>query len=233
MRSKRIVVPLWSDALAVIAVTLLMSACDGPASPPRAQLPNPPASKAKSSPPPPGTIRLSHAPLPANLQSEFSSSDGLPGYCARLDYSGPKTWLGFHPEGWHKGKRLSEGRGEHTIRVPLSGEIAFGLSELSGSEGKMGILIKESFPVESDSETHFVTHRFSTSTSFAIPSIKGRGLHTMRADLPLEIPDGKEVVIWAVFVDEPAGSETATLEDRASRADAAWLFKIRTVDEKK
>jgi hypothetical protein len=178
-------------------------------------------------------IRLSQAALPANLRSEFSSSDGLPGYCAMLDYTGPRTWLGFHPEGWNKGKRLSEGRGECTIKVPLSGEIAFGFSEVSGPDGKMGITIKESFPMESDPETHFVTHRFGTSTSFAIPSIKGRALHTMRADLPLEIPDGKEVVFWAVFVDEPAGSEAASLEERASRADAAWLFKLRTVDEKK
>ena len=41
-------------------------------------------------------------------------------------------------------------------------------------------------------------------------------------------------MIWAVFVDEPADVPPgATPEDRAKRAAAAFLFKIRTADEKK
>jgi hypothetical protein len=179
-------------------------------------------------------IRLSTANLPADLQAEFAPSGGLPSFCAKFEYTGPRTWLAINPQRWEKGKISSEDRGEHTMRVPLSGEIAFNLTEVLTAAGQTEIRIHETYPVESDPERGVVTHRYSNSTSYAHSSIKGRTVHTVRANLPVEIPDGKEATIWAVFVDEPPGAESSrSLEERAKQADAAWLFRISAIEPEK
>jgi len=225
---------IWARHWALLVWVSLLVGCDRPAAPSANPSAKSPPSRPKVLLPSLGVIRLSPASLPADLQSEFAPSGGLPSYCAKFEYAGPRTWLAINPQRWQKGKVFSEDKGEHTMKVPMSGEIAFTMTEVSNAAGQTDIKIHETYPVESDPETGLVTHRFSTSTSYAHPSIKGLAVHTVKADLPLEIPDGKEATIWAVFVDEPPGAELSmSLEDRAKRADSAWLFKISTVEPEK
>lgn len=211
--------------LAVLTCVLLISGCDRPSSPPA--LP-------RSSLPPAGTLRLSSANLSPDIQSQFHPTAGLPTLCVKLEYAGPRTWLGIDAEGWHQGKKLGGGEGGVSINVPLSGDAAFGFVDGSSPEGKPELTIIESIPVHSDSTTGAVSGRIGTTHQYGVPPIKGRVCRTFQPRWPLEMSDGKEAIIWAVFVDEPLTNEEAlSLEERARRADTAWLFKIRTADEKK
>ena len=87
--------------------------------------------------------------------------------------------------------------------------------------------------MSTDPASGVVSGRIGRVEEFGNPAIKGRVSHTFTPRLPLEVPDGKDMIFWAVFVDEPPGNEAASFEERASRADMAWLFRIHTADEKK
>jgi len=200
----------------LLVFALLVQACDRPA-PPASQ---PAGLLSEKVRPPLGILRLARTSASAaDLLKNPKATSGLPSLAFRVDYAGPKTRLEISYEGWHQGQELGGAEGRRTIHVPVSEDAAFGFSD--GKSGKeVSVLTVEDSGL--------------STQEFNIPSIRGRAFRTYEPSWPLEIPDGKDAVIWAVFVDEPGDAPAgASLEERAKRAKTAWLFRIRTADEKK
>ena len=63
-----------------------------------------------------------------------------------------------------------------------------------------------------------------------MPPFAGHRIETWEPSWPLDVQDGASGLIWAVFVDEPAGAAPATPPERARRAAAAWLFSLRVFE---
>lgn len=206
----------------VLALTaLLLQACDKPA-PPLPTKPSGPAS---------GILRLSRTEQSAAEILNDKSTVGFPSLVFRVEYAGPKTRIELRREGWHKGKRLGEGRGTCSFQLPLSGDGAFGFSDGKGAQGEPAVV--EHASIRLGTAGGKSGHLLGDKTAFPIPSLKGRSFRTLEPELPGDVPDGTEAV-WAVFVDEPAEVPAGTSpEERAKRADTAWIFRIRTADEKK
>jgi hypothetical protein len=170
----------------------------------------------------------------AEILGSTKTTPGLPSFAFRLDYAGPKTWLEISSEVWRQGEELG-GSGDHSqIHHPVSDDAAFGFSEAPNGKQVSVIVAHEALPPPSEPYSRKSSGVGSSSQVFDLPSLKGRAIRTYEPPWPLEIPDGKEAVIWAVFVDEPADVPSgATPEERARRASAAFLFRIRTSEGKK
>jgi hypothetical protein len=151
-----------------------------------------------------------------------------------LDYAGPKKWLRVTIEFWSKGKRLEGDDGGESIHPPLSDVAAFGFADGSDSKGNPRVLVITSLPAKSTRGEGDGAARVNTTHEYGEPpSLKGRRIRTHTATFPLAIPDGKMELLWAVFGDEPEGAvEKASLEERAAKADFAWIFKVGTGDAK-
>ncbi len=220
--------------LAVLIGSLLLSGCDRSA--PSASAPSSSSVRALvRSPFPLKGMRVSAGTPTPGLGSSFQSSKDHPSLILKLEYEGSKSWLDVETEFWSKGKRFEGGEGGQSIYAPLSDVAAFGFSEGLDKEGRPRVIVTESIPAMSKGPGGGGSARMgSTKDYHDVPSLKNRRILTFHPQWPIEIVDGKEAVVWAVFVDEPPGSpETDSLEERAARADAAWIFRIGPGDEKK
>jgi hypothetical protein len=212
----------------LMLVAILLQACDPPA-PPAKQGTVPPAPAG----PPAGVLRLDRSERTAPDLLKKRITPGLPSLAVRLMYPGPRTHLEIQLEAWHQGKKEAGETDHQLFHLPLSDDAAFGFAEGMPPEGKAGTQVVISMPVQS-AGSEGGSSRTTSSLQFGVPLLKARTVDTYRPSWPLDVPDGKEVVLWAVFVDEPADAPTgASLEERAKRADTAWIFRIRTADEKK
>jgi len=211
----------------VLLLALLLHACDKPAAPPSAV--QPPAPSAL----PQGKLRLDRSGT--NAWDYVKNADpGFPSLAVRMTYGGPKTYLKFQLETWHRGKPIAHERNHQSFQLPLADDLAFGFSDGKNKEGKDVVQVHESFPVKSKVAGDGNSSRTGSALEFGIPLLKMRSKRTIEPAWPLEIADGTEALLWAVFVDEPADLPAdATPEERAKRADAAFLFRIRTADVKK
>jgi hypothetical protein len=207
--------------LLALAVLLLQS-CDKPA---------PPTSMPKPSGPPPGVLRLSRTDKAAGEILKDKPTAGFPTLTFHVEYAGPRPRLELHREGWHKGKRLGEGKGNYSLQLPLSGDGAFALSDGKGTQGEPAVVVHASIRLGTTGTNS--ENLLGDTTAYPLPSLQGRSFRTLEPGFPRDVPDGTDAV-WAVFVDEPADVPAgATPEERAKRADTAWIFRIRTADEKK
>jgi hypothetical protein len=207
----------------LLLLAFLLQACDKPAVPP---VPKPP-------PVPQGTLRLDRSAI--NAWDIVTKADpGYPSLAVRMTYAGPKTYLFFHREAWHQGKRIGEERKHQSFPLPLNDDLALGFSDGKDKEGKDVVQVHESLPVKSKVAGDANFSRTGSTTELVLTPLKMRSKRTVEPAWPLEIADGTEALLWAVFVDEPKDVPAgATPEERARRADAAFLFRIRTADEKK
>jgi hypothetical protein len=215
----------------LLALVLLLQACDPPA---------PPAKERDGflqAPikPPPGILRVARTSASAaELLGRGKPTPGLPSFTFRMDYAGPKTQLEISSQVWRQGEEVGGSGGCGTIRPPVADDAAFGFFESPDGKHVSVIVAHEVILPRSESPSGRVSGGSTTSQVFDLPSLLGRAIRTTEPSWPLEIPDGKEVVIWAMFVDEPDDVPSgATPEERAKRAAAAFLFRIRTADEKK
>ena len=206
--------PLWA---------LLLQACDKPPVPP------PPANLG----PPQGILRLDRSGTAAwDLVKD--ANPGFPSLAFKLSYYGPKSRLEVRHEGWHKGKTVGSGKGNHLIQLPLVDDAAFGFSDGTAPDGRSVAVVHTSLPAESKKPGGAGGSRLGDTQQYAVPPLKMRSKRTYEPAWPLEIQDGQEAILWAVFVDEPADLPAgASVEERAKRADTAWIFRIRTADEPK
>jgi hypothetical protein len=151
----------------------------------------------------------------------------------KLEYAGPMNWLDVRAEFWSKGKSMDEGPAGQGIHPPLSDVAAFGFEEGRDSKGNSTVTVRESIPVKSSASGEKA--RFGTTYSYGEPTtLKGRRISVYKPQLPLEVKDGTDAVIWGVFVDEPEGTAVSVSpEQRAARAEFAWLFKMGPKGEKK
>lgn len=212
----------------LMLVAILLQACDPPA-PPAKQGTVPPAPSGPSV----GVLRLTPSGSAAQDLLKKRVTPGLPTLAVRLMYPGPRTHLEIQLEAWHHGKKEAGETDHQLFHLPLSDDAAFGFAEGMPPEGKAGTQVVISMPVQS-AGSEGGSSRTTSSLQFGVPLIRGKAIRTHGPTLPLDVPDGKEVVLWAVFVDEPADAPPgASLEERAKRADTAWIFRIRTADEKK
>jgi len=211
---------------ALIFAALLFQACDKPAAP---APPAPPPLAAA----PPGILRISRSTrTPADLLNN-KAVHGFPKLAVRLDYAGPRTSITTAFEAWRDGKKEAGETDHQMIHLPLADDAAFGFADAKTKDGKEATEVVVSMPVESAGSSGGASRTVS-SLQFGVPLLKGKVVKTIEPTLPLEIADGKEVLLWAVFADEPADvPAAATPEERAKRADTAWLFRIRTADAKK
>jgi hypothetical protein len=209
----------------LLLLALLLQACDKPAASP------PPA--ATPAPLPQGKLRLERSATPVrDLLKE--ATPGFPSLVVKMTYGGLKTYLDLHLEAWHQGQRIGNEKGHQSFKLPLNDEAAFGFSDVKDKEGKDIVRIHQTFPVESKTVGSGNSSRVGGTSEFGMPALKKRSTRTLEPAWPLEIADGTDALIWAVFVDEPADVPAgATPEERAKRAGSAWLFRIRTADEKK
>lgn len=212
---------------------LLIVGCEKPLPPASHSPPAIPPLAAQSHLPAPGILRISAATLPADLQPEFYSTSGPGPLALKLEYAGPKTWLDVRTEFWWKGKTLGGGEGGQSIFPPLSDIAAFAFPEGPDSKGNSRVTVLDSIPVKSDGSGH--KSRIGTTKDFGeLTSLKGRRVLVFKPQFPLEVKDGDDAIVWGVFVDEPEGAPTsASLEERAARAEAAWIFRMGPKDEKK
>lgn len=201
-------------------LAILLTACDQqvpsatPASRP-APLAKGPAQDADL--PAPTIMRLSSANPPQGLDSDAE----LPRFASKVEYAGPKTQLRVDAWAWLEGKGLGGGEGSRSIDLPLNGVAAFGFTEGPDASGLHRVNMIQLF-------TEGSGHTRST-TGFAVPSIKAKSITTYEPVWPLEVPDGELAIVWAVFVNEPEQSpEDMDVEERALRAEAAWVFKVGT-----
>jgi hypothetical protein len=209
----------------VVLVALAFQACDKPPASPPATTPGP-------SLPPLGKLRLDRSGAFARDFVE-KANPGYPSLTVRMTYGGPKTFLEFQVEAWEEGKRISREKNHQMFHLPLADDAAFGFSDGKDKEGKDVVRLHESFPVKSKVAGDGNSSRTGTTSEFGMAPLKMRSKRTLELAWPLEVADGTEVMLWAVFVDEPADVPAgASPEERAKRAGAAWLFKIRTADEK-
>lgn len=225
--------------LGAFAWVALGSACDRPSNPPTATpAPTNPTTTVPSphtSMPPLAILRLSPSnPVPRDLLDPFSPSPGLPTLNLKVEYGGPKSRLEIDSAGWHQGKKLGANQGRQLIHLPFTGDAAFGFAEGRNPEGKAVVSVIHSISVGSNPHTGTVSGRTRSAQQYGVPPINDRRCRTYEPQWPLEIPDGKEAVFWGVFVDEPPDAgEPGSPEERARRADTAWLFRIRVADERK
>jgi len=163
------------------------------------------------------------------------ANPGFPSLVVKMTYGGPKTYLDLRMEAWHQGQRIGNERGHQSFHLPLNDEAAFGFSDGKDKEGKDVVRLHQTFPVESKTAGSGNSSRVGGTSEFGMPALKMRDKHTtLEPTWPLEIADGTEALLWAVFVDETADVPPgASPELRAKRADSAWLFRIRTADGKK
>jgi len=211
----------------LLALVLLLQACDPPAPPAKDRggfLRAPIQPKA-------GILRVARTSASApEILATWKPTPGLPSFAFRKDYVGPKTRLETSSEVWHQGEGRGGSADLETIQLPVSDDGAFGFSEGKNGQEISVIMAQEGVR----SEPSYRTTVGGSSQVFKIPSLRGRVIRTYEPSWPLEIPDGKDAVLWAVFVDEPADVPVgASLEERAKRATAAFLFRMRTADEKK
>src|SRR5688572_20526740 len=202
--------------LLIPLVVPVLLACDRP--------PSPAAPRA-----PQGVLRIDRSGRLAGELLDPKPNPGYPSLVVTMSYAGPKTRLQLQHEGWHQGKRTGSGTNNASIHLPLSNDAAFGLSDGTSPEGKEVPVLHESLPAGPK-----VSDRIGGARQYAMPPLKMRSKRVHEPAWPLEVRDGGEAIVWAVFVDEPADVPAgATVEERARRADAAWILRIRTTDEKK
>jgi hypothetical protein len=150
-----------------------------------------------------------------------------------MTYGGPNTYVEREMEVWHEGKRIAKERGHQSFQLPLSDDAAFGFSDGKDGEGKEVVKFHDTYPVQSKVPGAGDYSRASGSFEFGLPSLKTHPRQILEPAFPLEIVDGTEALLWAVFVDEPAELPAgATPEERAKRAGTAFLFRVRTADGK-
>ena len=215
---------------ALLALGLILAGCK-PASPPPPPAATPPAPTPKASAlPPSGVLRLTSARKTPELESQFAPTPGLPALIVKFEYAGPNTWLRLETEYWLKGEKTPIGQGGQSLKPPISGTAGFGFKE-----AKPGMKLISSVPSHADPSDPGNSGRLGRITEYSdFPSFGDGRLLAYTPSWPLEIADGKTAVYWAVFLNEPSGaSETASLEERSKRAEAALIFRIGTEDRKK
>lgn len=212
----------------LLALGVFLVACDPPAPPTTPPAPAP--APAAPSLPPPGVLRLASVEQPSDLDPEYRPTSGLPAVFMKAEYAGPREDLVLGMEFWSKGHNDRAGSTLRSIRLPYSGVVVVGFKEARDAQDKP--LLKH-FVFLQESPPEGGSSRVSTGGEYAgLPSLAGA--RVVLPAWPLEIADGNGALFWAVFVNEPAGApEGASLEERARRAEAAWLFRIRTQEWKK
>ena len=203
--------------LALVVPVLL--ACDPP----------PPPTMPKAPAVPQGILRIDRSDRLAGELLDPKPNPEYPSLVMTMTYAGPKTRLQLQHEGWHQGKQTGSGTSNGSIQLPLSNEAAFGLSDGTSPEGKEVPVLHTSLPAGPK-----ISDRIGGARQYAMPPLKMRSKRVHEPAWPLEVRDGDEAIVWAVFVDEPAELPAgATIEERARRAEVAWILRIRTTDEKK
>ena len=168
----------------------------------------------------------------AEILAKWKPTTGLPSFAFRIDYVGPKTRLEVSYQLWHQGKDLGSAESHETLDLPVSDDAAFGF--LDGKNGQQVSVIVAHEVITPQSDRPSRSSPGVMTQQFDLPALRDRAIRTHEPSWPLEIPDGKDGVVWAVFVDEPADVPAgATPEERAKRADTALIFRIRTADAKK
>lgn len=208
---------------AIIAL-LLVAGCEPTASSP--------ASPAVKTAPPPGLLRLRPGPLPPELTKDAAYRAGLPSLGLQVEYTGPKLGLRVEAEGFEKGEPRASFQDVRALDLPLIADLGFGFGEKKNSEGTPQAAVIQAFGLttaDARSKT-----RTGGSGTMAIPPIGTRPCRTWVPKWPLEIPDGKEEIVWAVFVGEPEGDRRSVpIPQRVKQAEAAWVFKASSSEKPK
>jgi len=191
--------------------------------------PAPPALKAGA---PPGILVVRPGTVPPELMKEAAYKPGLPSLGLKLEYPGPQLGLRVEAQGFEKGVSRASTKSHQVITLPLAADLGFGFGEGANSEGKVLAAVIEKFVTTSGSGRS--TTRTGGVTQMGIPPIGARDFQMYEPNWPLEVADGKEAVVWGVFVHEPAGDRRAVpLMTRVKEAEAAWLFTIATGEKPK
>lgn len=207
-----------------VLIVLLACGCDR-----AAPAPAPPAVKAG---PLPGILVLRPGPLPPELTKDAAYRPGLPSLGLQVEYPGPKLGLRVEVQGFEKGVSRASSKDHRLISLPLIADLGFGFGEGKNSEGTLQPAVIQSFGVSS-ADGHSRT-RTGGSGTMAIAPIGERRCQTWEPKWPLEIADGQEEIVWAVFVAEPEGDrKDVPILERVKQAEAAWIFKAASSEKPK
>lgn len=141
-----------------------------------------------------------------------------------MEYAGPAQGFRDRLDAWTAGRVTSSHKGTRRLDVPVRGELLLGFGTDPKRSGQQVLV-----------HSVWLNGRYGDGGGHSTMDVGQGPLHerrvaTWQPTWPLEIRDGQETLLWGIFVDEPAGDPPASLEERAKRAAAAWLYRVGTAE---